>query len=140
MNGIRWFTWNLNPEFEFSTNSCTFARMDEHYYRKPRLKRSTPDWLKKILKSKRFSLMVLILVPALSFITFSNKGVLQRVRLESEKRATQEKIQKAQQEQSQLQQQSKALDNDRKTIEKVAREKYGMIQEGETVYKVKKEK
>jgi cell division protein FtsB len=38
------------------------------------------------------------------------------------------------------QEQIKALETDKKTIEKTAREKYGMKREGETVYQVKKEK
>jgi cell division protein FtsB len=33
----------------------------------------------------------------------------------------------------------RALEGDRKTIEKVAREKHGMIKEGEEVYKVSPE-
>ena len=114
--------------------------MDEQFYRKTRSRSRVPAWLKKVIKSKRLSLALLVLIPALSFMTFSNKGIVQRVRLESEKHAMQEKIYLAQQEQLQLQQQSKALDNDPKMIEKVAREKYGMIRDGETVYKVRKEK
>jgi len=39
-----------------------------------------------------------------------------------------------------LQDQIKALEGDKKTIEKIARENYGMKREGETIYKVKKEK
>lgn len=68
---------------------------------------------------------------------FSNRGFLKRLSLEAEKKAMEEKIREAQQEQLQLQVQSKALDNDPKAFEKVAREKYGLIREGETVYKVK---
>ena len=52
----------------------------------------------------------------------------------------QEKIANAQKEQLRLQQVSKALDKDPKMIEKVAREQYGLVREGETVYKVKKDK
>ena len=71
---------------------------------------------------------------------FGNRGILQRLRLEEQKEELQAKIRQAQDEQSQLQQQSKALDSDPKVTEKVAREKYGMIRDGETIYKVKKEK
>jgi cell division protein FtsB len=39
-----------------------------------------------------------------------------------------------------LQAQSKALEGDRAAIEKVAREKYGMLKEGETVYRVHRKK
>ena len=97
-------------------------------------------WLKKISGNKRLILTLLVVIPIVSFVMFSNKGILKRMSLESEKQAMQEKVQQALHEQSQLQQESKALDNDKRAIEKVAREKYGMIREGETVYKVKKEK
>jgi len=113
--------------------------MDEQYYRKARSKHVVREWLKKIWKNKPLRLTLLIAVPFFFFITFSNKGVLQRLRLESEKRVMQQKILQARQDQIQLQRQSRALDSDPKTIEKVAREKYGMVRDGETVYKAKKE-
>jgi cell division protein FtsB len=47
-----------------------------------------------------------------------------------------EKINTAEEEQKKLKEQSKALDGDPKAIEKVAREKYGMVRENEKVYKV----
>lgn len=114
--------------------------MDDQYYRKPKPKQSVTLLLKKIIGNKRLLLTLLIAVPIVSFVTFSNKGVLKRMSLEAEKQAMQEKVQLALREQTQLRQESKALDNDNRAIEKVAREKYGMIREGETVYKVKKEK
>ncbi len=114
--------------------------MDEQYYRRPKQKSTFFSWLKRQLKKKNILLACLIVVPLLSFMTFSNKGLLKRLTLGSEKTAMQEKIDAALEEQRRLQAQSKALDKDPKAIEKVAREKYGMIKEGETVYKVKKEK
>jgi cell division protein FtsB len=114
--------------------------MDDQYYRKPKPKQSIALLLKKIISNKRLLLALLVAVPIVSFVTFSNRGVLKRMSLESEKQAMQQKVQQVLREQAQLQQESKALDNDNRAIEKVAREKYGMIREGETVYKVKKEK
>jgi cell division protein FtsB len=113
---------------------------EDQYYRKSRKKPDAVELIKKVWKNKTARLILLLFVPILSFIMFSNRGVLQRVNLENQKQEIQEKVKQVQQEQLQLQQQSKALDNDPKAIEKVAREKYGMIREGETVYKVKKEK
>ena len=49
------------------------------------------------------------------------------------------KIREADAETKALQAQSKALDGDKKAIEKVARERYGMVRQGEKVYKVDKE-
>ena len=82
----------------------------------------------------------LIVVPVVSFATFSNRGILKRLTLEGEKSAMQAKVQAASLEQRRLRDLSKSLENDPRAIEKVAREKYGMVRDGETVYKVKKEK
>lgn len=70
------------------------------------------------------------------YVLFNNQGVLQRIRLEREKKELLQKIQQLEKEQKQLQEHSKALDGDKKAIEKVAREKYGMVREGEKVYRV----
>ncbi len=72
----------------------------------------------------------------LLYVLFNNQGVLQRIRLERQKKEMLQKIQQAEEEQKQLQDQSKALDGDKKAVEKVAREKYGMVREGEKVYRV----
>jgi len=114
--------------------------MDDQYYRKARPKFDVIGWSKKQLKKRNVFISLLIIIPALSFVTFSSRGIVTRMSLESEKQAMQKKVDEASEEQKRLQQQSKALDNDPKAIEKVAREKYGMVREGETVYKVKKEK
>lgn len=113
--------------------------MDDSYYRK---KRTRPDFVTRLarsLKKKGVIIRLLIVIPVFSFIMFSNKGVVQRLRLDSQVSSLEEAIRKAQREQVRLQQQSKALDADPKAIEKVAREKYCMVREGEVVYKVRRE-
>ncbi len=114
--------------------------MDDQYYRKTRKKPAVQELVKKVWQNKSIRFTLIIALPVFLFVTFSNKGILQRIHLEDQKKEMQLKIHQAQGEQVQLQQQSKALDNDPKAIEKVAREKYGMIREGETVYKIRKEK
>ena len=114
--------------------------MDDQYYRKPRPKFSVRKWVKKTFLRKDVLISLLISVPFFSFITFSNKGIIQRLSIESELKNVQGKILQAQKEQTELQRQSEALDKDAKAIEKVAREKYGMIREGETVYKIRRDK
>jgi cell division protein FtsB len=131
---------NVNRDFGIQSKSRTLRAMDDQYYRKAHPKNVVAARLKKILRHKRTLLAALIVVPVVSFITFSNKGILKRLSLESEKSAMQEKVQAASQEQARLQAQSQSLDKDPRAIEKVAREKYGMVRDGETVYKVKKEK
>lgn len=114
--------------------------MDDQYYRKMPQRNAVAARLKKILRHKHTVLAAMIVVPVVSFVTFSNRGILKRFNLEAEKGAMQEKVRDASREQSRLQELSRSLDKDQKAIEKVAREKYGMVREGETVYKVKKEK
>lgn len=95
-------------------------------------------WKRRLLRWSVLLGLLLVL-----YVTFSNKGILQRIRLENERKLWQQKVHEAEMEQQRLQQLSKSLDTDTApggTIEKVAREKYGLIREGETVYKVKKEK
>lgn len=123
---------------KFQTNNLTFTPMDDQYYRKPKPKFG--GRLKKTLKNKHLLLGFSLALIALGFVAFSPRGIFQRLNLESQKEDLQEKIREASHEQRKLQQQSKALDDDPKAIEKVAREKYGMVREGETVYKVRKEK
>ena len=113
--------------------------MDDQYYRKAKPKPGVFGWIRKIANNKRIFLTLLISLPLLYLVTFSNKGILKRMSLEGEKRLMEEKVRQAQVELQRLQDQSRALDRDGKAIEKVAREKYGMIREGETVYRVKKE-
>jgi cell division protein FtsB len=126
-------------DFGIPVKSRTLPPMDDQYYRKTRPKDSISSRF-KLLRNKRAMLAALIVVPVISFVTFSNKGILKRISLEQDKAAMQEKVRIASQEQARLQEQSKLLDKDPKAIEKVAREKYGMIREGETVYKARKEK
>jgi cell division protein FtsB len=110
--------------------------MNDQFYRKP--KPTFGERVKRKLNKKSVLFTVLIGAVVLAFVTFSNRGIIQRLTLESQKREMQEKVRLAQLEQRRLQVQSKALDTDPKAIEKVAREKYGMVRDGETVYKVKK--
>ena len=114
--------------------------MDNQYYRKLKHTSRLAAWFKSIIKNKNVLLSVVILVPIASFVTFSNRGILKRMSLESEKAEIQAQLHHAQEEHQRLLEQSTALEKDNKAIEKVAREKYGMIRDGETVYKVKKEK
>ena len=114
--------------------------MEAQYYRKTIKKPPLPAWLRKLAKSNWVRFLILAGIPILAFVTFNNKGILQHIHLRREKQEMLQKIADAKKEELQLEQQSKALDSDPKMLEKVAREKYGMVREGETVYKVKKDK
>jgi cell division protein FtsB len=102
-----------------------------------------PRWLqgitKRVFKTKRRTIIVIGGVIVLSYLLFNNRGIIARIRLEHERQVMIEKVRAAEEETKRLQAYQKALEGDKKTIEKVAREKYGMARPGETVYKVKKD-
>lgn len=117
--------------------------MDIRYYRKFKPRKIVVSGFQRLWKRPVLRWVVLIGVPFLLYATFSGKGILQRMRLEEEKKLWQEKVQQAQTEHQRLQEEAKALETDTSPggkIEKVARERYGMVREGETVYQVKKGK
>jgi cell division protein FtsB len=112
--------------------------MNEPYYRKTPKKSKIVSSLTKLLQNKSILLALLIAIPVLSFMLFSNRGIIARLSLESDRKELQDKIQGSLDEQKRLQQQSKALDGDARAIEVIAREKYGMVRDGETIYKVRR--
>lgn len=73
------------------------------------------------------------------YVLFDNKGIVRRISLEVQRSEMRAKVEEAKEETKRLQAQIKALEGDKKTIEKIARERYGMAKPGETVYRVKKD-
>lgn len=114
--------------------------MDPQYYRKILPKSIIPAPIRKLFKSNWTWVFLFGGTFILSYAMFNNKGFLQLLHLRKERQEMFEKLAMAQREQMQLREYSKALESDPNVIEKVAREKYGMIREGETVYKVRKDK
>lgn len=114
--------------------------MENQFYRKlPSSRHLLKDVLKKAVRNKKRTALLLLAFVLFVYLVFDNKGVIARVRLESQKNELQQKIVQAEAETKNLQTQIKALEGDKRTIEKIAREKYGMARAGETVYRVKKE-
>ncbi|MSP64918.1 MAG: septum formation initiator family protein [Ignavibacteria bacterium] len=81
-----------------------------------------------------FSLLILFLI-----IFFNNKGLLQRIKLESEKTELNKLIDQSILEQKKLEDYSRQLENEPAVIESVARVKYGMVKPGEQVYRISKD-
>jgi cell division protein FtsB len=114
--------------------------MEDQFYRNLQPERFLKKIAKSAAKNKRRTIIILVLFLLFLYLLFDNKGVITRIRLESQHREWLEKLKADSAETKRLQEQIKALESDKKTIEKTAREKYGMAREGETVYRVKKEK
>jgi cell division protein FtsB len=112
--------------------------MDSKFFRKDSARGGFKSTLLALARSKRFMVRFVAGVIVGAVVFFGDHGIVQRIRLSYQKSDLQTKIAEAERESKRLQAQSRALDGDAKAIEKVAREKHGMIREGETVYKVNK--
>jgi cell division protein FtsB len=114
--------------------------MENQFYRKlPTSRRLFKGVLRKALRNKKRTLLFSLTFVLVTYLLFDNKGVIARVRLEAQKNELEQKIVQAEAETKSLHAQIIALQGDKKTIEKIAREKYGMARDGETVYRVKKD-
>jgi cell division protein FtsB len=114
--------------------------MDNQFYRNIQPERFLKRITKKAAKNKKRTTLLVLLFFLVLYLLFDNKGILQRLNLESQHDEWIQKLKADSIETKRLQNQIKALEGDKKTIEKIAREQYGMKREGETVYQVKKEK
>jgi cell division protein FtsB len=87
--------------------------------------------------NKIFGLFLLILLILVYMIIFGNKGVVYRIKLESEKKELEEQLQTEINKGEYLQKEINELKSSEDKIEKVAREKYGLTKEGEQIYRFK---
>ena len=111
--------------------------MEDRFLRKVRKPRWVRGIAKKAFKTRRRAVVLIFGTLLVSYVMLNNRGIVARVRLEHQRQVMIDRVKAAEEENERLQSYLKALDGDKKTIEKVAREKYGMAREGETVYKVK---
>ncbi len=111
--------------------------MEDLYLRKQRKKRWFSGRI-NFRKNRKLLLRLLVLLPILLYVLFNNKGVVQRIGLQLQKREMERKVQEVETEGRRLRNELKAIENDPDAIEKVAREKHGMVREGEKVYRVQK--
>ena len=114
--------------------------MEDQFYRNLRPERFLKKVAKSARKNKKRTIILIFLFLLFLYLLFDNKGIITRLRLESQHREWIERLKADSIETKRLQEQIRALEGDKKTIEKTAREKYGMAREGETVYQVKKDK
>jgi cell division protein FtsB len=133
---------NLKPRTNQRTIGTNryIALIDNQFYRNIHPDRFLKKIAKSASKNKKRTIILIAAFLLLLYLLFDNKGIITRLRLEAQRREWIEKVKADSLETKRLQEQIKALEGDKRTIEKAAREKYGMAREGETVYQVKKEK
>jgi cell division protein FtsB len=115
-----------------------FVHFNENmkFYRKIKKQVSPENLAETVKENKRATVIVAAAFLLFLYVMFNNNGIVARIQLEMEKTEALEQIRIAEEEEKKLKDQSKALDGDPKAVEKVAREKYGMVRENEKVYKV----
>jgi cell division protein FtsB len=112
--------------------------MASDFYRKAPQRRWWKEKFRTILKNRRLALVLTLGLMLFVYVLVNNKGVITRIRLELQYREVVRNVKEAEEETKHLQAQLKALEGDKETIEKIARERYGMARKGETVYRIKK--
>jgi cell division protein FtsB len=89
-----------------------------------------------IYQRRRFFIYLTVLLLVAAYAVFGRKGLLQRVELEMENHELQRKLKDEQDKTIMLQKEIDDLKSSDRKIEKVAREKFGMVKEGEEIYKI----
>ena len=112
--------------------------MDDKFYRKYQPEKLLKKIAKSAAKNKKRSLFIIIAFILFLYFLFDNKGLMTRIKLERQEKEWIEQLKKDSLETLRLQGQIKTLESNTDTLEKIARERYGMAKEGETVYQIKK--
>ena len=86
--------------------------------------------------NSRLVLVVVFFAGLLSLAVFGNKGILQRYRLESERKELEKQLDEEYKKAETLRKEIEELRTSDEKIDKVAREKYGMTKDGETIQKI----
>lgn len=86
--------------------------------------------------NSRFVLVIIFFAGLISLAVFGNKGILQRFRLEAEKKNLENQLNEEFKKSETLRKEIEDLKTSDEKMEKVAREKYGMTKEGEKIQKV----
>jgi len=86
--------------------------------------------------NSRLVFVIVFFLGLISLSVFGNKGLIQRIQLESEKKDLEEILKAEIKKTEELQKEIEELKVSNNKIEKVAREKYGMTREGEKIHKI----
>ena len=92
--------------------------------------------LRFIKYNKLLFILAVIAVSVLVFSVFADKGLLTRLKFQSEKKKLEKQLDDEKKKQEELKKEVDELSNSSEKIEKIAREKYGMTKEGEQIFKI----
>jgi cell division protein FtsB len=110
--------------------------MNSPFYRKRPRSFDLRGMGRRLSKNRKLLVLLIVGLPVLAFVLFGNRGVVQRLKLQSRKAELLTRIRETEQEGRRLRADSLALGTDRRVIERKARENYRMVRQGETLYLV----
>ncbi|MFA5403597.1 MAG: septum formation initiator family protein [Ignavibacteria bacterium] len=97
--------------------------------------------IKKIARFFKYNKLafffLLIIIAHIGLAIFGSKGLLTRIKLESDKSQLEKQLQEEQKKSEELKKEINEINTSDKKIEKIAREKYGMTKDGEKIIKIK---
>ena len=85
---------------------------------------------------RKVSYAALAALPVLAIFTFGNRGLIKRVELERQASELHTALYRDRAAGDSLRLEIKKLQRDTSAVERLARERYGMVRPGETIYKV----
>ena len=92
--------------------------------------------LRFVKYNRKLVFFIIVVGGLLVFASLGNKGLISRIKMESERKDLEEQLKTEQMKTKDLQKEIEELKTSDKKMEKTAREKYGMTKEGETIYKI----
>jgi cell division protein FtsB len=99
------------------------------------------SFLKKVARFFKYNklalLFLLIIVTHIGIAIFGSKGLLTRIKLESDRKQLEKQLQDETKKGEELKKEINDINTSDKKIEKIAREKYGMTKDGEKIIKIK---
>ncbi len=97
--------------------------------------------IKKIARFFKYNKLALffslIIIAHIGLAVFGSKGLLTRIRLESERKQLEKQLQEEWKKGEDMKKEINEINTSDKKIEKIAREKYGMTKDGEKIIKIK---
>lgn len=84
----------------------------------------------------RVVVVIVFFIGLISMAVFGNKGILQRIKLEAERKELEEQLKTEVRKTRDLQKEIEELKSSDQKLEEIAREKFGMTAEGEEIYRI----
>jgi cell division protein FtsB len=108
------------------------------FERRQEIEDSLVKKIARFFKYNKLALIFLLIILAhIGLAIFSSKGLLTRVKLDTDRKQLEKQLQEEVKKGEDLKKEINEINTSDKKIEKIAREKYGMTKDGEKIIKIK---